>query len=248
MPLFSTEAIVLHKTDFRDSDKIMTFLTPDQGRISGLARGAKRVRSPFGASLEVLTHGRLVYFDRQGKNLIHINHFDIVNSFQKIRENLLHSSSCLYLCELIMRMVPERAAARDCFILLLETMEQIGKTTDPDPILRIFEICLLHLLGFAPRVDACVVCGETEGKFRFVREQGGLVCERCDKKEKGNGTLSKGSIYFWRQAPMIRRDAMSRIRLDRRVNRELKRLLHDYFVYILGREIRSFNFLERIRG
>lgn len=246
MPLYSTEAVVLRKIDYRESDQIMTFLTPDYGRISGMVRGAKRIRSRFGASLEMLTYGKLIYFDRQGKNLVSINQFDILKSFQQIRENLIRSGSCQYMAELIMGFVPERESAAEVFKLFVRSMEGMSATRDPEAVLRIFEIRLLTLAGFAPKMDACVLCGNRQGRFMFSIKDGGLVCSSCQIRSAEAEPVPEGVGFFWRQALAMDLTKMDRVLLQGRLNAGLKRLLHRYFLHLLGREIRSFTFLEKL--
>jgi len=246
MPLYSTEAVVLRKIDYRESDQIMTFLTPDYGRISGLVRGAKRIRSRFGAALEMLTYGRLIYFDRQGKNLVSINHFDILKSFQRIREDLIRSASCQYMAELIMGLIPERESATEVFKLLVRSMEGMSATRDPDAVLRIFEIKFLSLIGFSPRMDACVFCGSSKGHFGFSIKDGGLVCSSCRGRAAETDPVPEGILFFWKQASAMDLTKMDRVRLQRRLNTGLKWLLHRYFLHLFGREIRSFIFLENL--
>ncbi len=247
MPLFTSEAIVLKKNPFRDADLIVTFFTPDEGKLSGLARGAKRLRSPYGPALEVLTHGTLIYFDREQKNLVNVNSFDIIHSFQKIRENLFASVSAQYLAELILGFMPERAAAPESFALMLAALEGMQGSQDPEPILRIFEIRFLTLTGFAPCMDGCVACGAGTGPFRFSLTQGGLVCRRCQPAGRQGRAVSPGAVMFWNQAHRMSLDRIGRIRLEAGLNRELRDLAHRVLVSHLGRELRSLNFLRRIR-
>ncbi len=248
MPLYTSEAIVLRKVDYQEADRILTFLTLERGRLSGLAKGAKRIRSRFGASLEVLTYGKLIYFDRQGKNLVSVNQFDIIHSYQKVRENLVQSSSCQYLAELIMAFLPEKEPAPDLFHLFLASLKQIEGSRDTEAILRIFEIRFLALIGFAPRMDACVSCENTAETYGFSRKLGGIVCPSCRGRSADVAEISPGSLFFWRQVLSMQIDKMDRIRLQVSLNAELKDLIHRYLLHQLGREIRSYIFLERIRN
>jgi len=248
MPLYSSEAIVLRKIDYRDADRIVTFLTPDRGKLAGLARGARRLKSRFGPSLETLTHGTLIYYDREGKNLIHVNHFDILHSFRKLREDLFRSASGQYLAELVLGLLPEREAAPETFQLLLQTLDRLQKGVETEPILRIFEIRLLVLSGFAPRVECCVRCGGQAAPFGFSVEQGGVVCRDCRSRTvAGVRPVSRGVLRFWEQALALKEERFDRVRLEGKLNRELRDLLHHYYRHLLGREIRSFVFLERLR-
>lgn len=246
MPLYSSEAIVLRKIDYRDADRIVTFLTPDRGKLAGLARGARRLKSRFGPSLETLTHGTLIYYDREGKNLVNINHFDILHSFRKIREDLFRSASGQYLAELVLGLLPEREAAPETFRLLLNNLDRLQEVEEIDPILRIFEIRLLVLSGFAPRMNGCVQCGGGTGPFGFSLQQGGILCRDCRGRTGEGPSLSRGCLRFWEQALTLKEGRFDRVRLEGKLNRELRGLLHRYYRHLLGREIRSFLFLERL--
>jgi DNA repair protein RecO (recombination protein O) len=247
MPLVTSEAIVLRKTGFRDADMIITFFTPAEGKLAGLARGVRRLRSRYGPALEVLTHGSLIYFDRQGKNLVTVNNFDIIHSFQKIRENLLCSASAQYLAELVLGFIPERAGAPEVFSLFLAALKALQGCEDPEPILRIFEIRFLALTGFGPHMDGCVGCGASAAAVRFSLAQGGVLCPRCEQGTAITRPISRGAVVFWNQALRMNLDRIDRVRLQKGLNGELRRLTHRVFVSHLGREIRTFTFLERIR-
>ncbi len=247
MPLYSSEAIVLRKIDYRDADRIVTFLTPDRGKLAGLARGARRFKSRFGPALETLTHGTLIYFDREGKNLVNVNHFDILHSFRKVREDLFRSASGQYLAELVLGLLPEREAAPEIFQLLLQTLDGLQRVVDPEPLLRIFEIRLLVLAGFAPRMDTCVQCGGRTGPFHFSLRQGGILCRDCRGSAAEGTPLSRGCLRFWQQALTLTGERLGQVRLEGKLNRELRELLHLYFRDLLGREIHSYRFLETLR-
>jgi len=248
MPLYSSEAIVLRKIDYRDADRIVTFLTPDRGRIAGLARGVRRMKSRLGPALETLTHGTLIYFDREGKNLVNVNHFDILHSFRKVREDLFRSASGQYLAELVMGLLPEREGAPEVFDLLRWTLDRLQEAEEIETLLRVFEIRLLVLTGFAPRMDRCVQCGGGTGPFVFSLRQGGILCRACRGRSHGGPSLSPGCLRFWEEARTLPGERLGRVRLEGKLNGELRDLLHRSFREILGREIRSYAFLERLRG
>ncbi|NOY53252.1 MAG: DNA repair protein RecO [Deltaproteobacteria bacterium] len=247
MPLYSSESIVLRKIDYRDADRIVTFLTPDHGKLAGLARGARRLKSRFGPALETLTHGTLIYFDREEKNLVNINHFDILHSFRRVREDLFRSASGQYLAELVLGLLPEREAAPEIFQLLLQTLNRLQEVVETEPILRIFEIRLLVLAGFAPKMNACVQCGGGTEPFRFSLRQGGILCRKCRGRTDEGTALSRGCLRFWEEVLTLTEERLGHIRLERKLNRELRELLHLYFRNLLGREIRSYVFLEKLR-
>ena len=88
MPLLRTDGIVLRTHELGEHDRLVTLYTRDLGKLTAVARGARRVRSRFGAALELFTWGDVVGFEREGRGLARLDHFDIRRSFREVRESL----------------------------------------------------------------------------------------------------------------------------------------------------------------
>ena len=88
MPLIKATAIVLRSRKWGDADRIVTFYSKEKGKIGGVARGARRPKSRFGAALEPFSLCRLNLFEKSGDSLYRISHVDLVRSSQKLRESL----------------------------------------------------------------------------------------------------------------------------------------------------------------
>jgi DNA repair protein RecO (recombination protein O) len=145
-----------------------------------------------------------------------------------------------------MKFLPEKESAPEVFHLFLETMKHLESARDSEVMLRIFEIRFLSCVGFGPRMDACVICDETTRKGSFSLREGGLVCPRCSSRS-GEGTpLSEGALVFWGQALAMKEAKIGRVRLQRRLNEELRHLLYRYIRHVLGGELRTYQFLQRI--
>jgi DNA repair protein RecO (recombination protein O) len=78
MPLHKTEAFLLRSYALKEADKICVFLTKDQGKLRGVAHGARKIRSRFGSSLEPFTEVALSYFQKEGRELVSISSCDIL--------------------------------------------------------------------------------------------------------------------------------------------------------------------------
>ena len=78
MPLHSTDAIVIGGHDLSEADRIVVFYTQAGGKVRAVADGARRLRSRFGGSLQLFSHGRLVYFERPNRTLHKVNEFGVV--------------------------------------------------------------------------------------------------------------------------------------------------------------------------
>src|SRR5262245_65210407 len=88
MPLLRTEGIVLQAWDLGEHDRLVMLCTREHGRLAAVARGARRLRSRFAGALELFTWGDAVGFEREGRALVRLDHFDVRRPFRGLREDL----------------------------------------------------------------------------------------------------------------------------------------------------------------
>ena len=110
MPVFRTHAIVIRSIPYGESDRIVTFLTENFGKVKGIAKGARRSRRRFQNALSLFSHIRLIFFDREGMGLVRVNSCDILNSFPKIRDHLQR----IYYGEYFLELVNEKIGRASC--------------------------------------------------------------------------------------------------------------------------------------
>jgi DNA repair protein RecO (recombination protein O) len=182
----SSAAIVLRTRSFGESDKIVSFLTRDFGKISGIAKGALRSKRRFVASLEPFTHVRLAFRTRRHDELCFIESADIVRGARRLAFDLDRYAYSTYVVELVDSMVEGREAEAAIFEFVESTLARID--ADPDPPapewLRAFEVKLLALAGLEPKLDGCARCQrapavEEARKFLFNPRTGTLLCDAC---------------------------------------------------------------------
>src|SRR5258706_12884388 len=80
MPARVSETFVLRTYPFREADLIVSFFTRDEGKLRGVARRARRPKSPFGSGLERLSHVRMAYFQRENAELANLNGCELIES------------------------------------------------------------------------------------------------------------------------------------------------------------------------
>ena len=91
----SSEGLIIKQIDFHESDKIITLLTKDQGKITGVLRGAKKINSPHVGLSEPFTHVNVQYVEKPHAELVRIRKLGLLNSFYPIRlsyEKILHAT------------------------------------------------------------------------------------------------------------------------------------------------------------
>src|SRR5512134_3647864 len=136
MPLYTTNAIVIHSFHYGESDKIVTFFTKDFGKIKGIAKGARRSRRRFQNALDLFSHLRLIFFDREGIGLVRAEGCDILSPFSHIREDLRKILYGNYFLELLNEMTGEREAHREAFELLLIFLSTLNESKPEEEQLR----------------------------------------------------------------------------------------------------------------
>src|SRR5258705_2338856 len=175
MPLHKTEAFVLRTYALKEADKICVFLTKDQGKLRGVAHGARRIRSRFGSALEPFTEVTLGYFQSEGRDLISVSSCDILRShFDRGARDVETASAFSYMAELLTEFLPEHEPNERLYRLVTATLEAMEAEPGLTQILRYFESWLLRLVGFYPDTSHCAVCDQAirENDLAFLTSEG----------------------------------------------------------------------------
>jgi DNA repair protein RecO (recombination protein O) len=191
------EAIVLGVMDYREADKIVTLFTLEQGKIKGMARGAKRSVRRFGGALELFARLKLEIGIKEGLAQLHTA--DIVSVFPRIREDLVKIGHAGYACELTDALLPEGACNPRLFRLLTSYLEHLERFPAASSDRRFFELNLLNVLGYRPALEQCAECAAELGGafFRPAAAACGLLCSRCGR---GGSPVSAATITHLRQS------------------------------------------------
>jgi DNA repair protein RecO (recombination protein O) len=178
MNLVCSECIILRQRDFKERDRLITFLARDRGKLSGIARGAKVITGRGVGAFEPFTHGILHFAESPSGGLVQIRKMDLLPPhlfLQTDYERFLHFT---YFTELIEQSSVAVVDSEAFFVLLLRGLRRAAALPkEALPALRLeFELDLLGALGLQPEWKRCVSCG---GRI-FVRESAGIVLVRAE--------------------------------------------------------------------
>ncbi len=247
MPLIKATAIVLRSRKWGDADRIVTFYSKEKGKIGGVARGARRPKSRFGAALEPFSLCRLNLFEKAGDSLLRVSHVDLVRSSQKLRESLSLIDSAARMVNVVAAITPDG----DPDPLLFDTLEQglasLHESEDPAFTALLFQIRLLGVTGFRPQTDHCAACGKAyfAGEPQFSPLAGGLVCLSCAAHQRVRCiALSRGSLSFLQQAIRLDPSVVTRLRASGQVRGEVEAAIEGYVTVVAGKRLPSVNFLS----
>ncbi|MCK6557184.1 DNA repair protein RecO [Candidatus Binatia bacterium] len=180
-PSLATVAIVLRSRPYGESDKIVTFLTEDAGKLTGIGKGAQRSRRRFPNCLDPFTRVRLHYRTRPGASLAFLERCDLLQSAGDLIDPKKFAYGS-YLIEIVDQLTVEGHPVRDLFELLRDGLDALRAGAATASFLRGFELHLLHRSGYDPQLASCDRCRKDVGTAAAVfldPHRGGVVCGRC---------------------------------------------------------------------
>jgi DNA repair protein RecO (recombination protein O) len=159
MGLVETDAIVLRSIKLGEADKISTVLTSQEGVVRGVARGARRLKSRFGASLEPFTLIRLTFFEKEARELVSFTRAEITQSYFELTRDDSVFVALEYMAGLILEFAPLRAPDERFYRMLKACLGTLATT--PGEVARVSRYCevwTLKLAGFLPDPSTCGTC------------------------------------------------------------------------------------------
>jgi DNA repair protein RecO (recombination protein O) len=251
MAAVRTEALVLRYVDYGESDRILHLLVPDRGRLTAIAKGARRSVRRFGGTLDLFNHLR-VQFDRRRRtaSMARLEQATLIQSFTPLRRDTRRFALACYLLELLDRMAPEggpRGDMRRLFAFALAGL-RAAATREPDARLRTFlELRSLDALGLRPELARCVRCGQGLAGARqvdFHVGDGGTLCARCGDTGEALLRVHAGTLRALEGALRFDFEHLDRLVLGREALAEGRQLVGRFQRFHVGVDLRSERFLE----
>ena len=177
-----TAGLVLRETVTRETDKILTVLTPDRGKISLIARGARRKNSRLAAACQLLAYSELTIYEK-GQWFM-LDEAETLELFTGLRTDFVALSLASYLADLT-DATAQGEDTSQLLRLLLNALYALSVLHKPPQLVKpAFELRLMALSGFEPLADGCAVCGRPEPEDPVLDAVHGVVCcAAC--REKG---------------------------------------------------------------
>ena len=195
--------IVIAENNMGDYDKMLTILTPNYGKISCVAKGARRQQSALLAGTQLFCFGEYLMY--KGTNTYHINSCETIEVFYNLRTDLDKLKYAIHINKIIQDLTEENENCYKILQLFLNTLYTIAETDkDKDFVLSVFKLRLLCILGFTPRILKCTNCNEKEGLTKFSIKDNGFKCENCGRQDKSSIDMSestKSAILYTITAP-----------------------------------------------
>jgi DNA repair protein RecO (recombination protein O) len=252
--VYKAQALVLRRISVGETDRILTLFTREYGKLSAIAKGARRELSRIAAVTEPFTFSRVLL--AVGQNLDVLTQGEVREAFQKIRADLTRISFASYFTELVEASLEERQPNPDLFDLLLSSLYILEQAPLPDLVARMFELQALRLLGYEPQLTRCVRCSaELHGAgLGFSPSRGGALCARCADETPGVLPMSGAALEIMRRLMAADPEsdqggsaALARLRPSEAQRSELAKLLVPYVRQRSEAPLRSLGFIEELR-
>ena len=173
-----TKGVVLNRTFVGEKDAIIKILTEDSGVISASARGVKSMKSKLSAGCSLFSYSDFLLTESKGRYIV--TSASLLEGFYGLSSNIERLSYATYAAELAVAISPDADDAAAIIPLLLNTFYLFSNTQKNLRLIKcVFELRLLCLLGYAPELEGCVACGDTEETCFFSSAEGGIVCRSC---------------------------------------------------------------------
>ena len=255
MASIQTEALILRTVDFGESDRIVHLLVPETGRLTAIAKGARRSLKRFPGTLDLFNHLWVQAERRRSFGMARLEHARLIGTFHALRTDPTRFALGCYLLELLDRLAPEggaRADAQRMFGFALAALAIIDKER-PDLRLRtLLELRGLDAVGLRPELRCCVRCGGWVGagpgriQVGFHIADGGPVCEDCVEIGQDLVPIHLGTLRTLERGLEFSPDRLARIALGGAALAEARRLIARFLRFHVGIDLRSARFLERM--
>ena len=248
---FRTQAIVLSRRDFGESDRLLKLFTPDRGKISAIAKGARKPKSKIGGHLELFARSDVLI--HKGRNLDILSQAELVEPYLGLRDDLRRGAYANYTAELLDRFTTDEDAAQsELFDLLHHSLHRIAADADPRLTARFYELHLLGLAGFLPELMECVISREPlrpQDQF-FSNDEGGAVSPSAAAQV--STPLAPLDFHTLKLLRHLLRSAenyeqVQSLRITPKQHSHAERIMLGYISHLLESKLQSIDFIRRLR-
>lgn len=244
------EAVVLRVLEFGESDRIVHLLTPAWGRVTAIAKGAKRSRKRFSGTLDLFHHLSVQLERRRPSSMIRLEHTRLLDAHESLRVDPRRFALASYLTELLDRLATEGGMPRDAariFDAAVATLGGLEYLPADMGTLVLLELRLLAVLGLRPELTSCVRCGQGLGHAettRFHVAEGGPLCALCGADDAAAIPVQLGTLRALDHSLRIPLARLDRLHLSPRAQREARALVRRFQRFHVGLELRSERVVE----
>ncbi len=254
MALLHCEAILLRSVDFGESDRIVHLLTSDGGRLTAIAKAARRSHRRFPGTLDLFNHLAIEGRIKPRAAMAFLERARLLDPFLGLRRKPARYALASFLVEMLDRLSPENLIGAEADRLFGFARESLLLLADAEPsttLRLLLELRGLDALGLRPELGRCVRCGRVAGdeiapdhRVHFHIADGGIVCTACALRLDGLVPVELGTLRSLAAGLACPASELGAIALPPQALAQAARLLFRFQRFHVGVELRSERFLD----
>ena len=253
MSICKANCLVLKSMKLRESSRIITLYSKQFGKMKVVAKGILLPKSRLCGNLENFSQVDVVFYKKENAELYILSQADLVNPFYKICQDLDRFAIASTGMELLDKLVSWEESSSKVFDLAMDFLTQVESSEKKSlkAILLAYVLKLVTLLGYKPKLEACVVCDKNvKGKSIFFSpERGGLVCPACARDDSFYIRFSKDSVDKASQLRRIVLRNAGKIKISEKESDEVLGGVLDFLDFHVGRgkDLKSMEFFKSVK-
>lgn len=249
----STCGIILKISEHGESDKLVTLYSKDIGRVTGIAKGAKKSKRRFVNKLEEFSRLRFFYSPPRGfSGLLLISEAELLCANLSLRKDYRRYISATYISELTLRFTRDNDPDLQIYALLKWAFSSLEGNEEPQKIAVLFHLQLLAAVGYRPELNRCGQCLQpvaSDRTFIFLPGTGSLLCNSCYGRQRSkHNVLSIQALKFLAHAQDAGIERLNRLQLHGKPATEALESLYHYTLHLLQQDIHSWQAMRRLNA
>jgi DNA repair protein RecO (recombination protein O) len=246
MEIVVTSGLVLREIRYKESDRILTLLTPELGVISASAKGSLRLKSKLFSACGLFCYSEFTLIP--GKNMYTVQEAEVKNVFHGLSGSIEGMSLAMYLSEMAMALAPVGQEAEKELRLLLNCLYMISENKANLRVIKaVFEMRTFSECGFLPQLLCCKVCkAYNDENFYFDEEEGYLLCPACAEKAQKKCNLDAGALFALRHICLVEDKRIFAFKISRGSLQKLASAAERYALIHLDKPLKSYEFLKSV--
>ncbi len=244
----STEAVVLRTIDYSDSSLIVRLFTDVYGKVTVMARGARRPKHALHGVLHTPNHITVDYRYKEGRDIQTLVSAELAGIYTALATDMGRSAAALLAIEMLDRAVQMADPHPTLFRLITACLGQLDIATgELTTVVHFYQLHLARQLGFAPQLDDCSRCGRQLRAAVLDTTTGDLICTSCHPQ--GATTLGAAAVDYLRNLVGTHITGLAELPASAQTKREVDKFLLKYlFIHVDGMDkLRSLKFWRQVQ-
>lgn len=253
--LYTTEAIILRRTDYGEADRLLTIITPQLGKLRVMAKGARKITSRKAGHVELFTRVQLLL--ARGRTFDIVSQAETIEAHRPLREDLLRGGYAHYLGELADQFSQEGSEDAALYALLVRGLGWLCRASSPALAARCFEMQLLAIGGYQPQLFRCArtnaaleidLAGPASSPpyTPFSPQDGGTLSARAAAHARDTLSLAPATLMALRALQSTPADDALNLDVPEATLHQVERAMRQYLNHVLERSLRSARFVSEI--